>query len=372
MKCAIIFASTAIKQQNRLICILHSFELMDVKRDRGILKKIIVSLANPVSIWLHKFAFFQRSEYKLIKKLMAVKQFAFILSTCESFASHLNVLKLKKETDFNTPWIAYNMDPFAYYIGNLGSYRKLVQLECEVYEKSDLVLVTEEIYHENNTNAFKPYLYKTKPIRFGNFRLVHNDLIRPIFVEGKINCVYVGSLLNEIIRSPEYLYHLINKLDDRYMFYMICNNFTGKNKQLRDKELKCNDRVRWYYDLPLQECFGIMCHADILINLGNKSVNQTPSKIFDYIGTGRPIVNLYSLENDTSKRYLERYPDKINLFEDEKQLDENTGLFEKFAENCHDRAVPKEALTSFYYGYLSEIVTQDTIKIIEDSIHLRL
>ena len=59
------------------------------------------------------------------------------------------MLKYKKESLFTTPWIAYFMDPFAYYIGNRKTDGELLKLECQVYEQADLIFVTEEIYKES-------------------------------------------------------------------------------------------------------------------------------------------------------------------------------------------------------------------------------
>jgi hypothetical protein len=104
--------------------------------------------------------------------------------------------------------------------------------------------------------------------------------------------------------------------------------------------------------------------ADILINLGNKSVNQTPSKIFDYIGSCRPIVNLYSLDNDTSMHYLNSYPCKLNIKEEKNKVEENAELFAAFAEENAKAVIDEDAVKSSYSEYDSDAVTKDTLKII--------
>lgn len=306
-----------------------------------------------------------------MKELMRNHSFAFVISTCEDFHSHRNMLKLKMKTEFDTPWIAYFMDPFAYYISNRGIADGLLEIERQVYERSDLILVTDEIYRENQDNAFAPYLYKTKPYRFGNFRCLENSLVRDIFVPNKINCVYVGSLLSEQIRSPRYLYQMINQLDGRFAFHIICNQVSDANKRLYEQLVSKKENVHWYHNLPLTECLGIMNNADILINLGNKSSNQTPSKVFDYIGTGKPIVNLYSLHNDTSKHYLENYPNKLNIYENDDQLFENVQAFLEFTSKYSGKTISKDQLLDLYSEYDSEVVTKETIKIINDFVMSR-
>lgn len=306
------------------------------------------------------------SEYVRMKQLMEDFSFDFVMSTCEDFHSHRNMLNLKAKAKFKTPWIAYFMDPCAYYIANRGLTGELLETERRVYEQADLILATEEIYRENLNNVFSPYLYKTFPFRFGNFRCLDNPLINDIFIPGKINCVYVGSLLNEEIRSPRYFYQIINQVDERFVFHIICNQMSEANKRLYNQFVQKQDNVYWYHNLPLSECLGIISHADILINLGNRSENQTPSKIFDYIGTGKPIVNFFSLQNDTSKYYLEKYPNKLNIYEDYEQLKENMLLFSNFAERHIGATISKEHLEELYSKYNSGEVTKATMKIIED------
>ena len=297
------------------------------------------------------------SEYVQMKELMRSYPFVFVISTCEDFHSHRNMLKLKRNTGFKTPWIAYFMDPFAYYISNRGIADGLLELERQVYEQADMVLVTDEIYRENQDNAFTPYLYKTRPYRFGNFRCLDSPLVKDIFIPNKINCVYVGSLLSEQIRSPRYLYQIINQLDERFAFHIICNQVSDANKRVYEQLVQKKENVHWYHNLPLTECLGIMSHTDILINLGNKSSNQTPSKVFDYIGTGKPIINLYSLHNDTSKYYLEKYPNKLNIYEDDGRLLENVQLFFDFACKHSGETISKDLLLNLYSEYDCKEVT---------------
>ena len=48
--------------------------------------------------------------------------------------------------------------------------------------------------------------------------------------------------------------------------------------------------------------------ADCLLNIGNTMEDQMPSKIFEYMSYGKPIISTYRIENDTSKEIVENYP----------------------------------------------------------------
>ena len=341
---------------------------IDMKVKRVWYKDFVIHIVTPIA------RIFQRviktNEYVHLKKLIHANDFVFIISTCANFESHRNVLRYKLDTQMNIPWIAYFMDPYSYYIERREEKGEFLQIEQLVYEMSDLVLTTEEIYRENKTNSLAPYLCKTHSFRYGNFKKNKHALINNIFHSGKINCVYVGSLLSEKIRSPKYFYQLINQLDDRFHFHIICNRMSEQNIFLYETTVQKKDRVTWYHNLPLEECLGIMCHADILINLGNKSVNQTPSKVFDYIGSGRPIVNIYSLTDDTSKYYLEKYPCKINIREDDNDIAENARSFTCFAEKYAGKNIEWQLIESAYCEYESETVTKRTVATIKNKLGL--
>lgn len=62
-----------------------------------------------------------------------------------------------------------------------------------------------------------------------------------------------------------------------------------------------------------QEAFVAMQASDVLINIGNRSATQLPSKLADYAATGRPILNLMSHNGDCSAEFLARYPAALSI-----------------------------------------------------------
>ena len=47
--------------------------------------------------------------------------------------------------------------------------------------------------------------------------------------------------------------------------------------------------------------------ADILLNIGNTIPGMVPSKIFEYMSTGKPIISTSCIQNDPVITYLEHY-----------------------------------------------------------------
>ena len=80
-------------------------------------------------------------------------------------------------------------------------------------------------------------------------------------------------------------------------------------------------------------CYGVVdletarkgiANADVLINIGNRLTNQVPSKVFEYISTGKPIINLCTMENCPTLSYMNRYPLGLSLIEGKETLKEQS------------------------------------------------
>ena len=60
--------------------------------------------------------------------------------------------------------------------------------------------------------------------------------------------------------------------------------------------------------LPPEKAAELESGADILLSLGNAFDNQMPSKLFSYLGTGKPLLHLAVTDADPTLPYLAKYP----------------------------------------------------------------
>lgn len=65
--------------------------------------------------------------------------------------------------------------------------------------------------------------------------------------------------------------------------------------------------------VPHQECLEEIEKSNILINLGNTVTNQMPSKLFEYINLGKPILNFYFTKEDMCLKVFKKYPLAFNF-----------------------------------------------------------
>src|SRR5690606_335842 len=57
-----------------------------------------------------------------------------------------------------------------------------------------------------------------------------------------------------------------------------------------------------------------MLQADVLVNIGNQTDYQLPSKVIDYMSTGKPVINLAAIAADSSARLFQTYPSALLLW----------------------------------------------------------
>ena len=88
----------------------------------------------------------------------------------------------------------------------------------------------------------------------------------------------------------------------------------------------------------------------MLVNIGNAVDNQMPSKIFEYISTGKPVVNIYKSPECPTLKYLERYPLALNLYEKdaEERPAENAEKVRAFCLAHRGERVPADKILQLY------------------------
>ena len=59
-----------------------------------------------------------------------------------------------------------------------------------------------------------------------------------------------------------------------------------------------------------------MLEADVLINIGSSVDTMVPSKIFEYMATGKPIISFFRHDTEPSIHYLGHYPLTLLIKED--------------------------------------------------------
>jgi len=226
-------------------------------------------------------------------------------------------------------WIVDAGDPFCYLedtpTNNHFLYRRLnYSMERAVFRKSDAVVVTTEPTLTTYAALFPESASKIHVIPPLATNSQGNDKAGPLWQgRDKIRLLYVGTLYHGI-RNPGFLLQLFRKLLETGLSERVELHFVGR---LHDSETYFEP----YRSLIGHNIFlhGLVDHdrarramkeADVLVNIGNNTPYQLPSKIVEYASAGKPILNLIKSDRDSSVSFLRPHPASLSLFEDASSL----------------------------------------------------
>lgn len=126
---------------------------------------------------------------------------------------------------------------------------------------------------------------------------------------GKVRFVYTGALVEDY-RSPGYLIRLVNELSKH--IDVCCDFYSRGNCEniLRQAEKDNPKAICSKGYIEQEKIEDVMSDADFLISIGNHLSGfdtALPSKVINYIATGKPIIHIDGGDNDMAKIYLEKY-----------------------------------------------------------------
>ena len=103
----------------------------------------------------------------------------------------------------------------------------------------------------------------------------------------------------------------------------------------------------------------------MLLNLGNKNASLTPSKIFEYMSYGKPIISTFCVDNDTSAAYLRRYSCALLLDERDADLDGAAERLRQFIFDNRYTLIPYGETEQRFYGN-TPAAAVETLKKLEE------
>ena len=283
-----------------------------------------------------------------ILEIINSNKYDVIISASAPIETHLLVNAVRKETlKKKIKWFQLVEDPHSEYIGFKEQRESLKRMESEFYKNADKIFAFKQIA-DNKNDVLNDFSDKLVKINYPNFCVKNFTAKNFNLDKAKIQFLYLGSLQDLSVRNPEYLYRIIEKSQSmNYHFNFVVNNWDEENISLKKRYLDTLKNVTFYNTMSIEDCFSFMGEADYLVNISNLVLNQVPSKVFDYIGMGKPIVNFYKNDNDPALEFLNKYPLCINI-DEKKSVEENELLLREYSVKYKDKKVDEEVLNKLY------------------------
>ncbi|MGH8015918.1 MAG: hypothetical protein ACREBV_06985, partial [Candidatus Zixiibacteriota bacterium] len=254
-------------------------------------------------------------------ELCEMEKYSAVVSVSDPFSSHLAGEKVKQfKSEIN--WLVDIGDPFSFRHDNPTNnhtiYRKLNnRVEKRIFSFADCVTVTSENTRRKYAEVFgglESKIHTVHPL-WDKFNAGVND-DRILSGKKKIKLVYVGTLYRSI-RNPEYLLKLFEILASIPGHENVELHFFGGNDDCRSifetYHYLFGEKLFFHGLVSRTKVLRAMSEADILVNIGNNNPYQLPSKLVEYAGLAKPILNLYTIANDSSKEFLQEYPAILNI-----------------------------------------------------------
>lgn len=222
---------------------------------------------------------------KQLEKIHADRPIDVIFSVGAPIAAHTAARKFwKKHPEIR--WVTYTVDSYA--AQNKG-IAKALAFESSVLEASDKVLLSEEIY-DNNPALYEKFRDKCEALPYLMPPTPQRAEGTQYFDLEKTNLVYAGRFY-KAIRHPEYLLQLALEMDESCVLHLYCQS--DCDGLIDDYVHRSGGKIQRHQPVSVEEIQRIYTQADVLVNVGNNTPEFKPSKTFEYIASGKPILNIY-------------------------------------------------------------------------------
>ena len=254
-----------------------------------------------------------KSYLHMLKVINKSNNYDVIIAVSGIFVTAQALVNFKKELP-KTKFVLYQVDPLStnYSYLNLSgrSRKKLFQLEQDMYSLANAIILTPIVATEIEKKYNGKFHQKIFELEFPNVSLKRKGCIVSMVNRNvPCECVFTGNIYGGI-RNPEFTFRLFTALsNDKVNFSVVGNTDVFYLKQY--------PKIHFMGHQNLDETRRIIDKSDFLVNIGNTVLNQVPSKLFEYISTGKPIINICKSKQCPTLPYMQEYPLCINIFEED-------------------------------------------------------
>ena len=259
--------------------------------------------------------------------------------------------EIKRKYKERVKIIYYSTDTLSNEQGDDGflpsSYRTKCGLKWEkkLFELYDKVIIME--CHKNHYLSSEFEQFKKK-MHTANFPFLENHNVnKKIKINSKkeISMIYAGTLYRNL-RNPSFMLNsLIEVLKEKEINIDIygsgdCDDIVQNAIAKSKNKIKLNGMIS--HDDVLTKIYN----ADVLLSIGNKESPMVPSKIYEYMSTGKPIIHFYFYDGDPCIEPLKQYSNALLIKDNDKLSKTKILEFLKEFRQLEFKDVEKMFLTS--------------------------
>lgn len=253
----------------------------------------------------------QEDTRREIERLDAIYHFDYVTAVAAPYRAAFAL----EEASIVGKKVLWLMDPYAAnrtYQAPGGWAREL-----QLLRSADTIFVTRQAMSDYENGPLAPCRDKAFELAFPALVPPQAEIYDPHHGTGPLSCVFCGTLYPGI-RTPDFALNLFTTLNSPDVrLTMVGRGWDAFAAQAEAARKVLGSRAQLSGPVSATRAHTLTAGADILLNLGNAVSNQIPSKLFEYFGTGKPILHLSPRAEDAVLPYLRRYPLALVLSEEE-------------------------------------------------------
>ena len=320
-----------------------------------------------------------REEYLIsystkIKEIILEWKIDLLISVSMPFDSHCAVLmaiqSLKNASSPVIPkWIAYCIDAYWSKAGvHEQDITSMKEEEMKIFENCDKILFLDTIEKDYTGKEYDDlrskfislplplFDLKAKQQNYSNDGFIHKDSVSEV--------VYTGTVYDDFSNADACIGVAESFAGEMVRFHFLGKIYPKSLSLFNKLKYKMPKQVEIYGKQPYPYAKGSMQKADVLLNLANDNANQIPSKIFEYMMTLKPILNIYRMNNDVGTDYLKKYPLAFN-FDCKENFQEQINALKQWLEDVKTRSTSLEELDGIFHDVTSSVVCDKFIELVK-------
>lgn len=251
---------------------------------------------------LKKLLFFPDEcyEWRKVFKWDNLGQYDCLISSSDHKESHFVGLKVKNEMP-TIPWIQIWGDPWSTDVNTLPCMKSLIaHYESKLLRKADKVVYVSNVTMREMQDRYPQYKNKMFNIPRG----FYFEINTPLHDQSCIRIVYTGVL--SYGRDPYVLLNALKKMNISPQKCIV--EIYGNIPVDMQEQLEAYPYIKLHESVDFEYMQDILASASILLYLSNKKgSSQIPGKLFDYMGTNKPILCLVSDTSEPTSMFLKQY-----------------------------------------------------------------
>ncbi len=224
-----------------------------------------------------------------------------VIISC-SMPSSVHLIGYKLSTKYDIPLVLDYADPWVYFSGYKKTMRFYVEriIEKKILTRARLISFSAEGCRQVYCDKYKLNKNKTITVMSGYEEKLFCEsklLRKKAKIKNENFQILYGGAIQSGVRDISPLLQALGELKDTGIKLLIRTDVTEKIVKKVNK-LKLNDIVSVKNYVTFDEHLKEIIMANVIILLGNSSNIQIPSKLFNYIAIGTPIIYLTNIEKE--------------------------------------------------------------------------